>query len=350
MLRIGLCNADSFRPFFERAFLGSSVRVVDARDWGNCDVYFVVAFRETKPMPPPNKPFVLMSGEPLALKAYARHPNLVLTFDCKLDSSLGVGIGRTVYVPQYVFNFRARHKSTPADLLAPRDAREVASRPGFCAFMYWVSYKHRDEIYHAFRRRFGSGVRALGRACSFKTTSEKSSERFDRLKPDRASDGASVWDRAVETYRGYRFVLVVENCSVRGYVTEKIVNAMLAGCVPVYYGAPDIADHFNTDAMVIIHDLNRGLENALQEVNTLSTDPAAFARKASQPWFRDDARAQSFLTPAPVLLEAFQWAARQNVRSVRSVRSVRPARSVRHTNRAVKKPVRRRTRRIRRLK
>jgi hypothetical protein len=41
---------------------------------------------------------------------------------------------------------------------------------------------------------------------------------------------------------GFRYAICFENCSFPGYVTEKIVDCFLAGCIPVYWGAPDITD------------------------------------------------------------------------------------------------------------
>lgn len=38
----------------------------------------------------------------------------------------------------------------------------------------------------------------------------------------------------------YRFVMVLENTVFPGYVTEKVFDAMLAGAIPAYLGAPDI--------------------------------------------------------------------------------------------------------------
>ena len=44
-----------------------------------------------------------------------------------------------------------------------------------------------------------------------------------------------------ETMRHYKFSLCYENSNnVYGYVSEKIFDSMLSGCVPIYLGAPDI--------------------------------------------------------------------------------------------------------------
>ncbi len=40
----------------------------------------------------------------------------------------------------------------------------------------------------------------------------------------------------------FKFAVCFENCVFPGYVTEKLYDCFLAGCIPIYFGAPDIAD------------------------------------------------------------------------------------------------------------
>jgi len=54
----------------------------------------------------------------------------------------------------------------------------------------------------------------------------------------------------VETYKRYKFVITFENRQLNGYLTEKIVNALLAGVVPIYFGAPDVGNYLNTKRFV----------------------------------------------------------------------------------------------------
>ena len=73
---------------------------------------------------------------------------------------------------------------------------------------------------------------------------------------------SKFWKEAInKCYRGtiedklavlsnYRFALCFENAIFSGYVTEKIFDALLAGCVPVYYGAPDIKDFVPSNCFV----------------------------------------------------------------------------------------------------
>jgi len=45
------------------------------------------------------------------------------------------------------------------------------------------------------------------------------------------------------TLRGYRFSITFENTVMGGLVTEKLIESLWAGCIPVYLGAPDITDY-----------------------------------------------------------------------------------------------------------
>lgn len=46
-------------------------------------------------------------------------------------------------------------------------------------------------------------------------------------------------------FHKYRFALVMENAKTKGYLTEKIANAFLAGSIPIYYGTEEVFDVFN---------------------------------------------------------------------------------------------------------
>ena len=49
---------------------------------------------------------------------------------------------------------------------------------------------------------------------------------------------------------GFRYAICFENCSFPGYITEKILDCFLAGCIPVYLGAPDITDSVPPEAFI----------------------------------------------------------------------------------------------------
>ena len=54
-----------------------------------------------------------------------------------------------------------------------------------------------------------------------------------------------------ETYQKYRFAICYENVKdITGYITEKIFDCFLAGCVPIYLGASNITDHIPQDTFI----------------------------------------------------------------------------------------------------
>ncbi len=53
------------------------------------------------------------------------------------------------------------------------------------------------------------------------------------------------------TYSKYRFAITFENTDKAvGYISEKILDAFMAGTVPVYWGAPNVQDHIPPECFV----------------------------------------------------------------------------------------------------
>ena len=65
---------------------------------------------------------------------------------------------------------------------------------------------------------------------------------------------ADYKDDKVKWLKHYRFNLTPENSNAPGYVTEKLLEAIQGGCIPIYWGSnnqPD-SDVFNQDAIVFL--------------------------------------------------------------------------------------------------
>ena len=53
------------------------------------------------------------------------------------------------------------------------------------------------------------------------------------------------------TYANYRFAITFENTDKDiGYISEKILDAFMAGTVPVYWGAPNVHDHIPPECFI----------------------------------------------------------------------------------------------------
>lgn len=62
----------------------------------------------------------------------------------------------------------------------------------------------------------------------------------------------------------YKYQIVIENCSVPDYWTEKLADSFLAECFTFYYGAPNIKEYFPEDSLVVI-DIENPIE-AMQRI------------------------------------------------------------------------------------
>jgi hypothetical protein len=79
------------------------------------------------------------------------------------------------------------------------------------------------------------------------TVARQYSGRFRRIRFDQ--EPVECEDK-LATICNYRFNLCLENCEYPGYLTEKIFDAMLAGTVPVYWGAPDVTDFIPQECFI----------------------------------------------------------------------------------------------------
>jgi len=78
--------------------------------------------------------------------------------------------------------------------------------------------------------------------------------------------GYSPFADKAEGLAPYRYSVVIENVREPGYFSEKLVDALLCGTVPIYWGAPDIGRYFDTGAMVVC----AGLEEVQRAVAAMS--------------------------------------------------------------------------------
>lgn len=96
----------------------------------------------------------------------------------------------------------------------------------------------------------------------------------------------------------HKFSICFENCLQKGYTTEKIVEAFAAGCIPIYYGNPDIGEEFNTKAFVNVHDFD-SLEDAANKVIEIDQDEELYKQIKSEPIItgaqKNDSELRAFL-------------------------------------------------------
>lgn len=87
----------------------------------------------------------------------------------------------------------------------------------------------------------------------------------------------------------WRFCIAMENASDDFYLTEKLLNAYLAGCVPVYWGCPQVNSILNPAAFLRLdarEPTDADLDALARRVAALAADEAAYRKMYEAPLFR----------------------------------------------------------------
>lgn len=74
--------------------------------------------------------------------------------------------------------------------------------------------------------------------------------RAENLPLDVMGRGYHPIESKTEGLAPYRFSVVIENSREDSYITEKLVDALRCRCVPIYWGAPDVADVFDGAGLI----------------------------------------------------------------------------------------------------
>ena len=166
------------------------------------------------------------------LKIYITGENMLPDFDqCDLAFSPLEDIHdqRCVRLPYY-----AQVLPTMGSLVRghERQAQAYVNRPRFCSF---IASNPRGSFRNAFFKKLNrlKHVDSAGR-------------HFNNY-------GSPVVDK-LAFLKDYRFNLAFENSQSPGYVTEKLIEPLLMGCIPIYWGAPDVNRDFNSSCMINVSD------------------------------------------------------------------------------------------------
>jgi len=174
---------------------------------------------------------------------------------------------RHLRFPYYVVGSGCRPEAL---LKAPGEAETVASSGrGFCSFV----------ISNANPKRAGRRLDFFRRLSRYKPVDSggKGLNNIGRVIPA----GAQA---KYDFIREYKFNLCFENKAVEGYTTEKLVEAMWARCIPIYWGNPNVGLEFNTRSFLSLNDY-RTEEEFLEAIIEIDQDDAKYRRMLAEPYF-----------------------------------------------------------------
>jgi hypothetical protein len=82
----------------------------------------------------------------------------------------------------------------------------------------------------------------------------------------------------------FKFMICFENTNKTNYVTEKIMNAYCGGCIPIYWGTPQVLEWFNPEAFLYLEDTSeQGMQALIAKIMEIDTDPVKYEHMRCQP-------------------------------------------------------------------
>jgi hypothetical protein len=92
----------------------------------------------------------------------------------------------------------------------------------------------------------------------------------------------------LEFMRSCKFSIAFENASSLGYTTEKIVEAMLARTIPIYWGNPQVERDFNPKSFINFSDCGGTLEGVAKRVMEIDQNEELYLEYLSEPFLNNN--------------------------------------------------------------
>lgn len=98
------------------------------------------------------------------------------------------------------------------------------------------------------------------------------------------------WESAVDFHKRYKFNLCFENSKSENgnvhYITEKLVNAYVYGCVPIYWGDNSVTRWFNPKSFINCN--NKSVDEIIKEIEFVDKHDDVYFDMLSQPLFNEN--------------------------------------------------------------
>lgn len=73
-----------------------------------------------------------------------------------------------------------------------------------------------------------------------------------RSRLDVFGTGYTPINSKLVAHEDYFFSVVIENCKRDYWFTEKLIDSLITGCVPIYWGCPSIGDFFDINGIIVV--------------------------------------------------------------------------------------------------
>jgi hypothetical protein len=94
--------------------------------------------------------------------------------------------------------------------------------------------------------------------------------------------------RKFEFLKDYKFCITYENSSSQGYVTEKLLHAKAAGCIPIYWSDEHMRLDFNKNAFINLSSFNNNVKDLSNYIIEIDNNDDLYKQIKSQKLFLDN--------------------------------------------------------------
>lgn len=185
-------------------------------------------------------------------------------------------------IPNYFFRLILAGYN-PKDLIKKKSyAKKNINKKKFCNFIYsnpnateridffkkLSSYKKIDS---AGKLLNNVGINAMNK--HFRSNNKK--KRISAIR------------KKIDYMKDFKFSITFENHSTPGYTTEKLVEAMLAGTIPIYWGNPLVSRDFNTKSFINCHDY-KNWEEVVERIKEIDQNEELRKEILRAPFLKDN--------------------------------------------------------------
>jgi len=201
-----------------------------------CDYWFVfdsLIKKERTICPKENT--ILIAAEPPTIRQYGEQ--FVNQFGAVITCHRDINHPNPIYQHQGLPWHVGRRQKNHVNLSFSKDYDELSTIDHFhkdklisvisSTKNFSTGHRQRNEFVKVLQKHFGNQIDIFGRGI------REIEDKWDALER-------------------YKYHIALENSSVQDYWTEKLGDAFLAGCYPIYYGCPNIDKYFNPSALTSI--------------------------------------------------------------------------------------------------
>jgi alpha(1,3/1,4) fucosyltransferase len=215
---------------------------------------------------PGNYVRVFLTGE--NLEPLMEHCEYAISFSALIDHP------NHLRLPLWVYENRGSGYR-PEHLIKDPDTdwdRVVAQKTEFCNFVYLHPVPFRERIFQA--------VSAYRKVDAAGTCLNNMNGWIVPSVPSRLAG-------KIEFFRRYKFTLAIENSIWPGYETEKLVDPLYAGSIPIYAGNPMAPAQYDTSGYIDLANFS-SLKEMMDFIRQIDNDKTLYRNMLQAPFYRDN--------------------------------------------------------------